>query len=106
MDFHSFFSSESFTTGLKWVAMILVTGFIAQFGKKLAEYIIAKMKKKKDDAAQTKTTEAVYPANSEKSSPQIPARTHETGLKVEKELSKIRKKEAKIKQKELKKNKP
>ena len=106
MDLHSFFTSDSFSTGMKWVIMILVTGFIAQFGKKFAEYIITKMKKKKDDAAQTKTSETVYLTSSEKTSSEIPARTGDRDLKREKELSKIRKKEAKMRQKELKKKKP
>ena len=36
-------------TVFKWVATIIITGFLAQFGKMLAQYIIKKVKRKKSD---------------------------------------------------------
>ncbi len=32
-------------TALKWILTILITGFIAQFGRMFAEYLIKKLKK-------------------------------------------------------------
>ncbi len=39
-------NQETLITAAKWVAMILVTGFIAQFGRKFAEYLIKRFRKK------------------------------------------------------------
>lgn len=35
------------STVMKWAATILVTGFIAQFGKMLAKYLVEKIKSRK-----------------------------------------------------------
>jgi len=42
-----FFSTANITTILKWVITILVTGFIAHFGKMLAEHLINRSKQNK-----------------------------------------------------------
>lgn len=52
---YTIFDSETGLTMLKWAITILVAGFIAQFGKKFAAYLIEKFKsfKNRKTAAQT-----------------------------------------------------
>lgn len=38
-------NSDTILEIMKWVLLVLITGFIAQFGKKFASYIIAKFNK-------------------------------------------------------------
>ena len=47
MGIESFFTSDNIVTILQWAVMILITGFIAQFGKKFAEFLIDRAKDKK-----------------------------------------------------------
>jgi hypothetical protein len=44
---YTIFDSDTGTTILKWAITILVAGFIAQFGKKLATFLIEKAKRVK-----------------------------------------------------------
>lgn len=44
MFIEDFFKSEKIPAVIKWAVTIIVTGFIAQFGKRLADYIIKKVK--------------------------------------------------------------
>ncbi len=54
---YTIFDSETGLTMLKWAITILVAGFIAQFGKKFAAYLIEKFKnfKNRKTAKQTGT---------------------------------------------------
>jgi hypothetical protein len=54
MSIESFLASDTPITIMKWAAMILITGFIAQFGKKFAEYLIDRLRSKKSAAADTR----------------------------------------------------
>lgn len=47
MIFESFFQSEKIPTLLKWAITLVVTGFIAQFGKRLADFIIQKIRERR-----------------------------------------------------------
>jgi len=47
MDPDKIFETDTLLTILKWAVTIMLTGFVAQFGKKFAEYIIERVKKKK-----------------------------------------------------------
>jgi len=38
---------------LKWVLLVLLAGFIGQFGKSLAQHILARVRKKREDEART-----------------------------------------------------
>lgn len=48
MGIEDFFRSETIPTWIKWVVTILVTGFIAQFGKRLADFLIKKFRARKE----------------------------------------------------------
>jgi len=48
MDYDSITAFFDRIPALEWVMAILLTGFIAQFGKMLAEYIIEKAKKRRN----------------------------------------------------------
>lgn len=43
-DTHNIFDSTTMSTILKWAIMILITGFIAQFGKQFATFIMGKIR--------------------------------------------------------------
>lgn len=45
-----FFTSPSIPTIVKWIVTILITGFIAQFGKKFADFLIARFRDRKNVA--------------------------------------------------------
>lgn len=84
---------------LKWVILVLVAGFIGQFGRMLAEAVIAKMRRRRelthqsgnDPSAAVKT---VLSDDAERPAP--PAVSGETSDKKRiKALAKVRKKEAK-----------
>jgi hypothetical protein len=50
MDLMAFFKSETAATVSTWAATILVAGFIAQFGKKTADYFIERFGRHKPPA--------------------------------------------------------
>lgn len=48
MDIKNLLNNTDLITALKWIATILVTGFIAQFGRKFAEHLIDRAKKRRE----------------------------------------------------------
>jgi hypothetical protein len=77
---------------LKWVILVLVAGFIGQFGRMMAEAMIEKMRRRKE----IKQAQAVSSAEAERSSPSVPV-IEASDKKMLKTLIKARKKEAKNK---------
>ncbi len=131
MDIESIFASGGIITILKWAVMILVTGFIAQFGKKFAEHLIERAKRKKIEKAPPQAASAskekqeqnsqksdVHPAKTQADDTDqqkqqqafIPAADPDNEVsdrdakKSDKENLKIRKKKEKALQKKLKKS--
>jgi len=47
MDLNALLKSETTLIVVRWAAMILVAGFIARFGKKTADFLIARLKQKR-----------------------------------------------------------
>ncbi len=76
---------------LKWTAVIIITGFFAQFGKMLAQYIVKKIreKKAKQEDPKTRDNSEVFDAPS-------------THLQNEKEKLKLEKKRLKLERKRRK----
>lgn len=76
---------------LKWVAVIVLTGFFAQFGRMIAQYIVRKVREKrgKDDVAGSSDTrgDSIDPVG-----------------EIEKQRLKLEKKRLKIEKKKMKKN--
>ncbi len=68
---------------LKWVAVIVLTGFFAQFGRMIAQYIVRKVREKKEKAGKTSSV-SIEPA-----------------LEIEKQRLKLEKKRLKIEKKKL-----
>ncbi len=68
---------------LKWVAVIVLTGFFAQFGRMIAQYIVRKAREKKEKPVQAS------------SAPNDPA------IEIEKQRLKLEKKRLKIEKKKL-----
>lgn len=83
------YMSDELLYVLKWVAVIVITGFFAQFGKMIAQYVVrkAKEKKEKQDAVKTQG-EAVGEID--------PA------LEIEKKKLKLEKKRLKMEKKKMK----
>lgn len=54
MDINNFLNTDRLVILTKWAIMILITGFIAQFGKKFAEFLLVKFKRN-TDKKETKT---------------------------------------------------
>jgi hypothetical protein len=83
---------------LKWVILVLVAGFIGQFGKMLAEAIIAKARRRKASQAQEAKPQPklLEPSRTEFLSPSAPTNEISDKKKL-KALAKARKKEAKLK---------
>ena len=98
------FDSISNWPVLKWVILVLVAGFIGQFGKMLAEAIIERVRRRRaanqaskaEETPQSLPSSPAGPALSDQ--PAIPANT--VGIPDKKQLkalAKARKKEAKLK---------
>jgi hypothetical protein len=66
---------------MKWVLLVLLAGFVGQFGKTLAQHILRKIRKEKQD-----------PANEKRMVRETPVLTDKKLLKT---LAKQKKKEAK-----------
>src|SRR6056297_3121728 len=89
------FLNEDAVTILKWVITILITGFIAQFGKKLANFIIDKTRKGKSlPAAENKKNKEINNkhGHDEDSSPET---NQEELLKAQKKIEKEKQKQIK-----------
>ncbi len=90
---------------LKWVILVLIAGFIGQFGKMLAEAITARIRRRRESEGAspetTKTPEAPQNLMSGVSQAEIPSRPDASvnipDKKALKALAKARKKEAKKK---------
>jgi biopolymer transport protein ExbB/TolQ len=101
------FLNEDALTILKWVITILITGFIAQFGKKLANYIIDKTRERKSKRALSNNRK--YEINGEKTGTTASQNDEHDRKKTsgnnenQEELLKARKKIEKEKQKQIKK---
>ncbi len=85
----------------KWVLLVLVAGFIGQFGKMMAEAMIAKMRRRREAKQTELKTERpdadnIYAADSERPS-QTTLSTEISDKKTLKALSKAGKKAAKNK---------
>ncbi len=101
------FLTDDVTTILKWVITILITGFIAQFGKKFANYIIEKtserkLKRQQGTVNSNQITEGgenssapASPAMEEKSVQQPSTEDEKERLKAEKKIQKERTKQIK-----------
>jgi len=63
MDPEKIFETDTLLTILKWAVTILLTGFVAQFGKKFAEYIIERVKKKKYALKEKQLQESIPDVN-------------------------------------------
>lgn len=97
---------------MKWVLIVLVAGFIGQFGKTLAKHLMEKAKAKKGEAPSgVEKTEVIVEKSGDKDlSPKIPETMSpeqadewaKQEKKVLKALAKQEKKEAKLKKKETK----
>ena len=92
MDFDSISGFFGRIPALEWVMVILLTGFIAQFGKMLAEYIIEMAKKRRNIKKE--------PAHPEKDSGNGSAHAAE----IQKKIIKADKKAKKAEQKKAKKS--
>lgn len=81
---------------IKWVIIVIAAGFLGQFGKSFAKYLIERARKKKARAASEKL-EASVSLSTEPAPKEAKAETTEAQGKVEKKamkaLVKLRKKE-------------
>jgi len=68
---------------LKWVLVVLAAGFIGQFGKRLADYLLARRRKQRDTQAQ-----AANAANERPTSPPHPSAPAAYDAKTAKKLAK------------------
>lgn len=89
------FLNEDAVTILKWVITILITGFIAQFGKKLANFIIDRTRKRKSlpAAANNKNKEIIDTHGHDEDS--SPGANQEELLKAQKKIEKEKQKQIK-----------
>lgn len=90
---NSFFDADTVSTIIKWSVTILITGFIAQFGKKIANFMTEKVK-----SIRNRKNSVDNPDTGK-----VPVTTGASGLETAN--SKLGKKLAKAKAKELKKRK-
>ncbi len=81
---------------MKWVLIVIVAGFLGQFGKSFASYLIAKARRKKTLAA-SESLEVSIKQSEESTSPITGSETTEAEVKAKKKalkaLLKLRKKE-------------
>lgn len=131
MDIENLLNNSDFITALKWIGTILITGFIAQFGRKLAEHLIERAKLRRarrkaspsgsaeDSGKNQEIHEITVPESKVISPPQeVPSSKSEVNRdmavagtdeeikarkKLEKEQAKIEKKKLKAEKKRLKK---
>lgn len=76
---------------IKWVAVIVITGFFAQFGKMIAQFIIRKIKERKNESALLKNEQSSV------INPEL--ETEKQKLKLEKKKLKLEKKKLKVEKK-------
>lgn len=79
------FDSNTLITILKWTITILITGFIAQFGKRFANYISEKIKRRKTNSAEIGTIEDIPGGDK---NPKVIKKALKQKLKVEKKQQK------------------
>ncbi|MBN1496926.1 MAG: hypothetical protein JXA07_09175 [Spirochaetes bacterium] len=92
-DPQNIFDSSTVSTILKWAVMILITGFIAQFGKQFATFILGKIRNIRNKKAGGEPgAKAAGPAPAASGDAAEKAR-----LKLEKKLAKAAAKERKKK---------
>ena len=91
------FSNGTFVTILKWTGTVLITGFVAQFGKRFAENILDIRKKKKKEENAPSISRQVSQAETLP----VPAEEEKDGQKTAQKLEKKRNK-AKIKEEKKK----
>lgn len=94
-DTQNIFDSSTVSTILKWAVMILITGFIAQFGKQFATFIIGKVRSirgKKTGERKSEHADNAPPAPDA-------AAAEKARIKMEKKLAKAAAKEKKKKNK-------
>ena len=84
---------------LKWILIVLTAGFIGQFGKSLATYLIKRARRTKASESPDRSTEFVRESKQETPSPSAALERDGVQSKVQKKalkaLTKMRKKEAK-----------
>jgi len=98
--------NQDAVTILKWVITILITGFIAQFGKKLANFIIDKTREQKTSptaSGKKKEIETIDGHKVDNSSADNQKELLKAQKKIEKEKQKQIKKMAKTQEKAAKK---
>ncbi|PKL35734.1 MAG: hypothetical protein CVV44_19595 [Spirochaetae bacterium HGW-Spirochaetae-1] len=84
-----FFFTANITTILKWVITILVSGFIAHFGRMLAEHLINRSKRNKinheeNSGAGENKSPAPAPLTAPESNGKLEKKMMKAGLKKEK----------------------
>lgn len=97
MDFLNYISTWSV---LKWVILVLVAGFIGQFGRMMAEALIAKVRRRRESKQAligTKPLDTQMVSSMDAGQSSLPDRADTVSDKKKfKALAKARKKEAKI----------
>ncbi len=87
--------NEDAVTILKWVITILITGFIAQFGKKLANFIIDKTRERKSLRAMTNPKKKEIDNKNGNNENNQEAKNQEKLLKAQKKIEKEKQKQIK-----------
>ncbi|MFW5769853.1 MAG: hypothetical protein ACOCX9_00310 [Spirochaetota bacterium] len=95
--------NQDTVTILKWVITILITGFIAQFGKKLANFIIDKARERRSSRTANSSKKKEIDNIEDNSSADNQKELLKAQTKIEKEKQKQTKKMAKAKEKAAKK---
>jgi hypothetical protein len=81
---------------IKWVIIVIAAGFLGQFGKSFATYLIERARKKKSRVASEKVDISVNPPSESTTQATMPETTEAQGKaekKAMKALVKLRKKE-------------
>jgi len=99
-----FFQSEKIPSAVKWVVTLVVTGFIAQFGKRLADLIIQKVRARRKEKQRSRAMVPRPEASEDGSAPvTVPASPDKKAIKTDqKNLKKWRKARAKAEKKKTK----
>ena len=102
----SIIDTITFAEAMKWALVVLVAGFIGQFGRKFAEYLIDRARRKRKLKEETAAAQGES-SNSERAKKEpLPEKAPETVLSAEedaKERQKQEKKKAKALSKQIKK---
>ena len=78
---------------IKWVIIVIVAGFLGQFGKSFATYLIERARKKKAHAASEKLEGSISPPTEPEPRKAMSDATEKAEKKAGKALVKLRKKE-------------